>query len=252
MNKEIWAASHPGKFGDLIYSLPGTKFLCDYYSAKCHFYTSSYYGFIKRLIDYQDYIEECVIAEAYQILEFSWGAQPWDMQPYFRDIDYLAIHQFGFRHFPDRPLHEWYLHEEGLDVSPPLLGFLSYPEIKTLDEDYIVIAPRGDHMFIESFQGIIDKSPVAVVQIGTEGEAWEGGIDKTGIDWLETVSWLAGAKAFYGLISSQGALAQNFDFPKVYPHNGGGWDMRHVPKTPTSFYEVFPSVERILELMGLR
>lgn len=251
-NPRLIGLSHPGKFGDLLYSIPGTKFLCDYYGAKCHFYTSAYYGSIKRLLDYQDYVEECIIPETYQVLQWGWGAQPSSMRSHFRDIDYIAIHEFGFRHFPDRPLHEWYLHEEGINISPPLVGFLSYPDIETLDEDYIVIAPRGDYMFKESFDGVIEKSPVAVVQIGMEGEAWEGGIDKTGLDWLETVSWLSKAKAFYGIISSQGALAQNFDNPKVYCHNGGGWDMRHVPRTPTSFYEVFPSAERILELMGLR
>jgi len=275
---ELIACSHPGKSGDILYSVPAAKYLCQLHQTKCHFYISSEYGWLKRLLDYQDYIEECIIPETYKIDHHGHGAQPWDMSPHFRDINYQAVYQFGYRAFPDITLPVWHLNNCGISLPPSgqelMLGFLKYPELPRapleiaakeptkyiLDEPYVVMAPRHDltpgldgRTMKDIFYDFAARCPVRIVQIGRKGEAWpwENSLDITGVDWLETVSWLSRAVGFYGIIFSQGALAHNFDYPKVFPHNNGGWDLRHVVITPSTLYAVMPSAERVLKFLKL-
>lgn len=272
------ACSSPGKFGDTLYSVPSARYLASLYGP-VDFYISGYYGAIQRLLNYQeDYINECVIADeyGYKVTSHGWGAQPWDMSKAMIKRPYEYIFQFGYRNFPDRPLPEFDLSENGiLGINPSMLGCFKgpwlpkaeyevckeQPDKHILNEPYVIVAPRGDlttdrvgRSMKDIFYDFAAKCPLRIVQIGARGEAWpwQDSLDITGLDWLETVSWLKEARGFYGIISAQGALAHGFDMPKVFPHNGGGWDMRHVVRTETSMYAVMPRAETVLEFMGLR
>lgn len=269
------ACSHPGKFGDAIYGTAAIKWVAGVHHCAVDFYTSSYLASLERLYMYQTWINDFIVPAGYVIRDHGCGTQPAQMAQFMKP-GYEAIYEFGFRSFPDRPLPEFVLHQLGIDgINPPMLGLFDYPELipapwhvaeyepdkYVFEEDFIVVAPRSDLTvgpggvtMKEIFYEFAEKCPLPIVQIGGRGEAWpwENSIDITTLDWLETVSWLSRAKGFYGIISSQGGLAHNFDFPKVYPHNDGGWDMRHVVRTPTSFYEIMPRGDRVLELLGLR
>lgn len=263
MSKLI-AVSHPGKSGDLIYSVPAAKWLCEHFQTKCHFYISDYYKWLQRLLNYQDhFIEECIIAPGYEIDHHAWGAQPWNMSPYIPVDNYAGLYQFGYKNFPDRPLPDFGLSECGFEgITPKFVGTFKYPEIETLDTDYVCSAFRLDPAFEASWRSFADQCPLPIVQIGMEGEGWNhpNSIDISGVDWLETVSWLSKAKGFFGRISSQAGLAHSFDMPKVCLYHDG-WDMRHVVRTPTTLYQYQPHVNRhgdipingklALEFMGL-
>jgi len=228
------------------------------------------------MLDNQSWCNECIAPPEYKIEEWTWGSQPWDMSSYIPKEKYEAVYQFGFQHFPDRPLPNWYLYECGFDdVTPEFLGIFKGPNLRvgnlieaknapnlyTLDEPYVIVAPRGDlttDMFGRSIKDCMydfaAKCPVQIVQIGGKGEAWpwENSIDITGLDWYETCTWVERAKGFYGLISSQAALALSFEIPKVFIHNGRGWDMRHVVRTSMTKYLVMPTAEQVLDFMRLR
>lgn len=269
------ACSHPGKFGDLLYTMGAVRYLAGIYGP-VDFYTSDMYGSVKRLLDYQDYINECIVADGYQVLEHGWGAQPWDMSAYMTRRSYDQVFQFGYRNFPDRPLPEFALSEHGIHgINPSMLDVFRYPWLPVADfevcyespdkfvlnEPYIIVAPRFDmttdingKSMRDIFYDFAAKCPLRVVQIGAVNESWpwEDSLDITGLDWLETCTWIANAKGYYGIISALGALAHSFNIPKVFPHNNGGWDLRHVVKTETSFYPVMPDAEEVLTLLGLR
>jgi hypothetical protein len=66
---------------------------------------------------------------------------------------------------------------------------------------------------------------------------------------LSTLSILSGAKGFVGLMSSQLVLANGFPYPRIAPHDGRSWDMRHVINTEYNHYPINPSVEQILSLL---
>lgn len=239
--------SHPGKYGDAIYSCPSARWLCEHHGCKGDFYISDYYGKLKPLLDYQPWVNECIIPEDYKVTHHGWGAQPWDFGNNIPREKYEAVYQFGFQHFPDRPLPMWYLHECGFstdkgfqeNVNPSYLGVFDSPDIETLDEPYVVMATRVDREFTSSFYSFIEKCPVTIVQVGAPHEFCEHPTKKTvnqcGLSFLETVSWMSRAIGFYGLISSQGGLAHSFDYPKFFPYHEG-WDMRHVVRTPTTMY----------------
>ena len=63
-----------------------------------------------------------------------------------------------------------------------------YPDIETLDK-YVVVAPRGE----ERWRPVIARLAARgnVVQVGSsEDKVSAYGVDKTGLDFLETVSWI--------------------------------------------------------------
>lgn len=269
------ACAMPGKKGDFIYSVPAAKYLAELYNCQVDYYTSPLCAGLKRLLEYQPYIRNLIVPEEFTEWWAGWGVQPWDMSRYING-DYKYVFQFGYKNFPDRPLPEFALSENGiLGINPPMIGIFDCPWLPVADyevckqqpdkhilnEPYVVVASRGDltqdklgRTTKDHFYDFAAKCPIRVVQIGGPGESWPWGdsLDATCVDWLETCSWLRGARGFYGLISSQGGMAQSFDIPKVYIHNGGGWDMRHVVRTETSAYYVMPPAEQVLEFMGLR
>lgn len=253
--------SHGGKHGDILYGVPLMKRISELTGEKIDFYTSKEYSSTRRLLEHQDYINAVIVPPTYKIDHFGWGVQPWDFRPFVDTSKYTEFYQLGYRAFPDRSLPNWYAHTIGMDnLSVPCLNMFKYPEVKTLDGDYVVMASRRSLDFPNTFKHFIDICPVPIVQIGGIREDWpcrEGDISIIQLDWLETVSWISKAKGFIGIISSQGALAHNFDIPKVFPFHDG-WDMRHVVQTPTTLYmPVFEkagyggTAEDALAFMGL-
>ena len=253
------AFSHPGKFGDIIYSFPAARWLCNHFGQHGHFYISSYYGALKRLIDFQSWMD-CVIPEEYEITHHGWGAQPWDMSPFIDMEKYEHLFQFGFRQYPAGQVHKFYLESCGFDANPSPVGVLEGPDVDAPADEYIVLAPRGDMDFFDSFISFMDRCPIKTVQIGAPPEYFqhENSIDCTGIDWLETLGILAKANGFMGLISSQGGLAHNFDFPKAFlAHKGWGASIGQLPLTPTTGLNIMETggvmadIDGILQFMGL-
>lgn len=243
------ACTHPGKLGDAIYSLPTIKKLCELRNTTADFYTSEYCRPLKRLFEYQPYIDNVYFPDNYKIERMDIGVQPWDM-PVDGSL-YDTVFHMGFRSVPDRPLPDFIAYSIGLGDVDPIT--FEYPDVETLEGPYVVLAPRGQTSFSNLFKEFIQRCPIPVVTIGGKGDCnCEHSVDQTGIDFLETTAWIAKSKGYVGLMSSQLALANGFDIPKVAVHDGIHWDMRHVVRGETNFYPVNPDVEYILALLGLR
>ncbi len=247
MSDEKIACSHPGKIGDANYSLPTVKRIAELEHCQVDFYTSEVCRPLKRLFEYQSYIDKFYIPDNYKVERMDMGVQPW-----YVPIDghlYKKTYQLGFRSCPNTDLPTFIGNQVGVDG----LGRVQYeyPDFETLNEPYYVLAPRGNTTYKDLFIDFVNKSPIPVVSIGAEGEFnyINAGINKCGLDILETVTWIAKSQGFVGLMSSQLTLANGFDIPKVAVHDGRSWDMRHVVRTLSNYYPVNPSAEDILKIL---
>jgi hypothetical protein len=242
------AFTHPGKVGDMLYGLPTMRQICQAKGEQADFYTSDYcYPIVKRLVERQSYINNCFMSQTYRIERMDIGVQPWRVPV---DVSiYSTTYHLGFKHVPDRELPAFIADEVGLKWD----GVISYEydDTPTLDEPYIVIAPRGQTSYTPLFNEVIANSPIKAVVIGSYTDYTGYGINKCGLDLLETLPWIAKSKGFLGLMSSQLVLANGFSIPKVAPHDGIHWDMRHVVHSPTNFYPVNPTARQVLEIFGL-
>lgn len=237
----------PGKIGDCLYGLHVARELCRLHNDTCDFYTSEYCRPVKRLFEYQSFVNKLVIPESYVIQRMDCGVQPWRMP--INNNDYTALYHLGFRYVPDRPLHEFMASTIGLPGGIEIK--YEYPKVDLPNEPYIILAPRGRTTYEPLFLEFIEKCPIRVIQAGGPGEAIGNDSGIVGIDMLETVSWIAGAQAFVGLMSSHLVLANGFPIHKIAPHDGRSWDMRHVVYSPYNHYPINPTANTILRMLDL-
>lgn len=249
------AFSHPGKMGDALYVLPTIRYITKYFNTNADFYSSEYCRPMKRLMEYQNCITNMFFPDNYMVERMDMGVQPW-----YIPIDislYETVFQLGFRQTPDCTLPRFIATTAGIGAHQKIEVKYDCPDIETLNEPYIVIGPRGHTTFEPLYLDIIEKSPIKVVQVGGAGDAVgqiagnDKVVDFTGGDMLETCSWLKKSKGFIGLMSAMLVLANGFEIPRVAPHDGKSWDMRHVVESEYNYYPVDPTAEEALEVMGL-
>jgi hypothetical protein len=238
------AVTHPGKMGDTLFALPLARLLYGITGEKIDFYTSDYCAPLKNLIQFQSYVNEVFVGYGdYKIERMDMGCQPWKMP--VKD-GYSQVYHAGFRGIPDRSIHNFIASQAGFEGN---LG-ISYdvPESSHTGEDYIVIAPRGETSYKQLFIDVANAHGNALI-IGGKGDYIGAGYDLTGLDMLETLTFLAHAKGFLGLMSSQLVLANGFNYPKIAPHDGRSWDMRHIVNSSSNFYPINPTVSQVMELL---
>lgn len=241
------ACSHPGKLGDALYALPSIRKACEIDSAIADFYTSEYCRPMKKFMEYQSCINKVYIPDNYEIKRMDMGIQPYQMP-----IDgsmYNRVYHLGFRWVPDRAIPDFIALCTGIPL--PVEVKYEYPDIETDNEPYIVVAPRGETGFKKIFCDFITNCPLTCYVIGGENDGIGVGVDITGLDLLETTAWIAKSVGFVGLMSSQLALANGFNIPKIAPHDGIHWDMRHVIYSDTNFYPVNPTVLELLRILNI-
>lgn len=243
------ACTHPGKIGDALYALPTMRALSERHGCAADFYTSEYCRPLLSVVRAQPYIREAVVAEEYAPERTDCGVQPWEVPTPDR---YETVYHLGFRSVPDRPLHEFIASQAGLNGHRPEVRYDFAPR-PTLGSPYVVLSARGESGFADLFRGVIDQSPVTVVEVGAAGEYVGGGrsLDLTGLDMLEVLPWLAGASGFIGLSSAMLVLANGFPITKIVPHDGRSWDERHWLRSPSNHYPVDPGSDEVLRLLGL-
>lgn len=240
------ACTHPGKMGDTLYSLPTVKELCKRHKTKADFITSSYCEPLGSLIEYQPYINKFIVSEDYVIERTDIGVQPWLMPVHG---EYEAVYHLGFRGVPDTRIDHYIAKSIGLDRIPPIKYEYPYPKYLPVD-DYYILAPRGETSYKQTFLDFMKCSNLLVLQVG--GDDFIGGentLNFTNLSFLETASLIAYSKGFVGLMSSQLVLANGFNIPRIAPHDGRSWDMRHVVYEYYNYYPVNPTGEQILSLL---
>lgn len=255
MPSKIIACAHPGKMGDTLWALPSVRALCEKHDAVCDFYTSDYCLPLKDLVEYQPYIRQMIVPAGYTITSMDCGCQPAEMP-----IDprgYAAVYQMGFHGVPFGCIGGYIAEKAGLPravgerveyaVPPHGLGFGP--------RGYIVLAPRGETSYAPLMREFAKRSPFPTVEIGAIGQAViptdEEHFDLTCASMLRMASIISGARAFIGLMSGPLVIANGFPVvKKIVPHNGRSWDMSHVMYSDNHHYEIEPTVERLLGIVG--
>lgn len=258
-----FATSHPGKHGDALYALPAIRALAQKYNVKCDFYTSSYCEPLRDLFMAQECINNFYVAPNYEIQRMDMGVQPW-----YVPIDancYGAIHHLGFQNVPDIDIPGYIAREAGVTAGPihydvpsgmPFWDdFLERVNLKK----YYVLAPRGMTDYLEVFRQVVRWSQIPAVIVGSESDVDYFRNQETGrgienallepVSYLETAYIMSRSQGFVGLMSSQLVLANGFNIPKVVPHDGKSWDMRHVVRNEYIEYPILPTANEILELL---
>lgn len=227
----LFAAAMPGRMGDALYTIPAMRYIYKTTGIKFDFYTSEYCRPLKKLFEYQECINKFYVSESYVLDNWGCGGQPWYVPVPIQQ--YARTYQLGFRSVPNEMLHQFIGKYAGVDV--PLAIEYDYPPLLdyTWPTPYVVLAPRGKTTFEYIFNEIADK--VTCVIVGGKGDYTGHGIDLTGLDMLDTLTVLSGAKAFVGLMSSQLVLANGFDIPRI-ALNGYMADMRHSIITARNYY----------------
>lgn len=248
------AVTHPGKQGDALYALPTLRALCELNGCQADFYTSEYCAPLKGLFEYQDAIDHFYVAPNYVIERMDMG-----VQPAYVPVDaslYACVYQLGYRGTPDCPLPEFIARSVGaVKLGGMQVTYQSPPSNPRWDlereKDYLVLAPRGQTSYTDLFKALIEQAPMRVVLVGGRGDSTpflglHNMTDLTGWGYLEVAYVLSRAQAFVGLMSSQLALANGFPIPRIVPHDGIHWDMRHVVQSPLNHYLVNPNLQDIL------
>lgn len=264
------AVTHPGKIGDALYTLPTIRYLAEKTNSKIDFYTSDYCRPMKELFEYQSCIDRFIVSDGYIVERMDMGVQPYTVPVPLGDYD-TTIH-LGFRSIPNMRL-DWFM-ALSVGIEPTFLPRVKYEYREPYGEGgsvwvfepeknhiffiskmspYIVIAPRGETSYKETFHKVAElalEKDISVIHIGAKGEA-DGmpGLDCTGENLLTTTAILSKSTGFVGLMSSQLVLANGFDMPKVAPHDGKSWDMRHVCYSYNNHYPINPSAEEILSII---
>lgn len=259
MDKPLVAVSHPGKMGDALYALPAIRVLIEDWNAQVDFYTSEYCKPLEKLIKYQTGIRNFIVPESYTILGMDMGIRPWKMP-----VDgtlYNRIVHLGFRSVPDCPLPEFIGRTAGVPLSKLKPIYYEYPTADIPSNDYICIAPRGETTFKSLFEDIIVNSEKDVAIIGgksdnsltrfSTNEKGRNIFDLTGLDMLDTLTWMSKCSGFVGLMSAMLVLANGFDIPRIAVHDGIHWDMRHVLYSNKNHYPINPTRQEIEELLNL-
>jgi SAM-dependent methyltransferase/ADP-heptose:LPS heptosyltransferase len=241
------AVSHPGKIGDALYCLPTIRYLCDKHNTQADFFTSAYCEPLRRFFEYQSCIRKVIVPEDYKIEHGNCGIQPWHMS--VPEEEYECVYELGFRRDPDKVLPDFIADTVGAPNGLPI--YYEFPPAQTLAEPYIVIAPGRFDYYRRVFSEVARHAAAPVVIIGARGEHIEQGIDKTGLDLLDTLPWLEHAQAFLGVMSSSLVLANAFNIPKISLHDGQSWDLRPVMKSPLNYYPVNPSPLQLLAMLGM-
>lgn len=252
--KAKYAAAHPGKLGDCIYTLPMMRYIYGQTGDTFDFYTSTFCAPLKELFEYQPYINKFIVSDTYRLERTDMGCQPAHI-----DVpnEYVHVYQMGFTKNPDQALHQYMAAEHGIKIGlgvryhhPEMTDIMQRALDQTFgDTKYVCIAPRNPSSFQPLFDELSERVPSVI--IGAQGEYTGHGVDLTGMSFLETCAILSRAKAFVGLMSSQLVLANGFDIPRIAPWDGKSWDMRHVINTHYNHYPVNPSVDSIINLIGL-
>lgn len=250
-----YAAAHPGKIGDALYSLPFIRYMYRTTGITFDFYTSEYCRPIKELFEHQDCIDRVIIAEDYKLENFGCGAQPWYINI---PVGYDRIFQLGFQRTPDQMLHQFIAAEQG--VYEPLAIEYQCPPIQSYsigsilfkenNLPYICIAPKGESSFGAFFDKLVEdvSQYFGCVTLGGKGDYRNNNsADCTGKSLLETASIIANSRGFVGLMSSQLALANGFPISRI-ALGGYDSDMRHAVKYHLNYYPTHPTTEEILRL----
>ena len=150
--------THPGKFGDILWSLATARELAKRDNQPVDFAIRPPYHSLIKLLEDQDYIAEVIVIESWKSWGSPFGDQPWNSPPTGRQ--YAAVTDLGYRRHPTFQLMHYTAMQQGITLpESSVFPFLKIPA--TVVKDAAVIAcgfsPEGTYaaskkQFLESLR----------------------------------------------------------------------------------------------------
>jgi len=210
----------PGKFGDLLWSLPTARALADE-MGPVDFLVSEAYGAIAPLVEAQPYIRRVIVDPRWQVQQTA----PMTPQrpPSSRLLEgYDAIYHLGYEGWPTRPLPYDIAYRAGVEID------LEDPWITPAPHDHPpgwipsqTVTGWTDEWF-ELKVGItelLDPSHRRLLPLGTASPRWSTEYPWTRsigpLDWIETAFICSRASLFLGDCSALHVLACGLGIPCV-------------------------------------
>ena len=235
----------PGKIGDAVYTLSAIREIAKTYGP-VDFYTSAYCEPIRSLFEYQDCVNKVIIPDNYRVLRMDMGVQPAYMSI---PEGYERTYQLGYRSIPETSLPEHFCLLAGVPFNG--VEYQTPEPFHTASGGwfpYVCIAPRGGSTWDDTFREVAERAQINVIIVGAKGDYTGYGRDYTGMDLLETAKLIKYSHGFIGLGSAMLVLANgNPDIPKIVPHHGYEYDMRHFVYGEQNYYLTNPTADAILE-----
>lgn len=241
------AVAMPGKIGDSLYTLPAIREIAKEYGP-VDFYTSAYCEPIIPLFEYQDCVNKVIIPENYTVRRMDMGVQPWYMSI---PEGYERTYQLGYKSIPEVSLPEHFCLQANVSFNG--VEYQTPEPFHTASGGwfpYVCIAPRGGSTWDDTFREVTERADINIIIVGAKGDYTGYGRDYTGMDLLETAKLLKYSHGFIGLGSAMLVLANGAKhIPKIVPHYGYEYDMRHFIYSDTNYYLTNPTVHDILNLL---
>lgn len=211
--------THPGRFGDLVWSLPTARLLSERSSLGIEFATSEKYGdqSLMDVLAAQPYISSAHSVEGW-IVEESAPISP-RTPPYSWHDTY--VYHLGYKGWPVEPLPFWAARSAGLELPPEALDrpWISLGEVRR-DPKLVVVGFTEE--WIELKMGILLSVAerlglyhfkVLIPTWKTRHEEWSRTIQATSnvclapCNWEGATRWMQEAACYFGCLSALWVLA---------------------------------------------
>lgn len=226
--------THPGKFVDLIYTLPAVIELQKLFDCDVHFQTSKDCQPLIELLESQPYIKKAFVNEDYRLERFSYGCQPWKMPepPGYAKIYHLGIRpDQNVRHLIEAPF-EILKKEYGINLSlnkDVKYLFLkkkfnyNYVVFYIFDESLVPVNQHTQDALSELWENVFKSLDVKFVIVsGPEEkykcEQFKGVRIICSSSLLEAAQLINDCACFVGIQSALAAIANGLKVPRVILH----------------------------------
>jgi len=231
--------THPGKMGDLLFSLATARALCQKFDCQADFATSEYCRPLIPLLEYQPYINKVFVPDKYVIDNFGQGVQPWRM-PVYEGDEYEHVFHLGISRWPDRNMVDFYGLQAGIEPQEYVIDVPPRPSDDFFDDKGITV-----ETFLQGY-ALISCSPILstdwycriievisefkpVVQLGGPGERLLPGVVNTKyVNLLDTAALMRWANLYTGCTGPSTCMSMAFpNLKSVICLPEAGMDHRH-------------------------
>lgn len=215
----------PGRYGDLLWSLPTARAIAEANGGQVDFAVSQKYGSIVSLLQRQSYIRHATCAFWWDVRETA-PITPWAF-PEAEDLpEYTQVIHLGYRGWPDQPL-PYCLYAQTQREYPSLMMAsldLTVPWITVVnrEEKYRCgIAIGFTDEYFELKFGLTDlvdrafRTTLPLYFLVAEGSRWHHEGQVNPCPWNEAASRIHGADVFLGCCSALHVLAVAIGRPCV-------------------------------------
>lgn len=199
------ACTFPGKYGDILWSLPTARAIAALYGQSVDFWVMPAFESICPLLEQQPYIRNAYGLPTWHYVDDACGARPLEHPPL---PGYSHVFDLGYKSWPDRPLVQFIAWQAGIDTSGDPLPFIQAPDNDPLGvaEPYIAVAfnfPQKVEIFWKPLAEEIEK------RTGKAPRA----IFTPNLPWVPAATMIKGANLFIGDRASNYVLAHALGKP---------------------------------------